>query len=77
MQTIGAKSTVVEINHDVVTAYLQAVAAENALLRESGFRRNQIMLGTAADENSNATDALPLSTLLPDSRCLSGAAGGR
>ena len=45
MQTIGAKSTVVEINHDVVTAYLQAVAAENALLRESGFRRNQIMLG--------------------------------
>lgn len=64
MQTIGAKSTVVEINHDVVTAYLQAVAAENALLRESGFRRNQIMLGTAADENSNATDALPLSTLL-------------
>ena len=57
MQTIGAKSTVVEINHDVVTAYLQAVAAENALLRESGFRRNQIMLGTAAD-------ALPLSTLL-------------
>ena len=64
MQTIGAKSTVVEINHDVVTAYLQAIAAENALLRESGFRRNQIMLGTAADENSNATDALPLSTLL-------------
>ena len=64
MQTIGAKSTVVEINHDVVTAYLQAVAAENALLRESDFRRNQIMLGTAADENSNATDALPLSTLL-------------
>ena len=64
MQTIGAKSTVVEINHDVVTAYLQAVAAENALLRESGFRRNQIMLGTAADENGNATDALPLSTLL-------------
>ena len=56
MQTIGAKSTVVEINHDV--------AAENALLRESGFRRNQIMLGTAADENGNATDALPLSTLL-------------
>ena len=54
MQTIGAKSTVVEINHDVVTAYLQAVAAENALLRESGFRRNQIMLGTAADENGNA-----------------------
>ena len=49
MQTIGAKSTVVEINHDVVTAYLQAIAAENALLRESGFRRNQIMLGTAAD----------------------------
>ena len=64
MQTIGAKSTVVEINHDVVTAYLQAVAAENALLRESGFRRNQIMLGTAADENGNATDVLPLSTLL-------------
>lgn len=64
MQTIGAKSTLVEINHDVVTAYLQAVAAENALLRESGFRRNQIMLGTAADENGNATDALPLSTLL-------------
>ena len=64
MQTIGAKSTVVEINHDVVTAYLQAVAAENALLRESGFRRNQIMMGTAADENGNATDALPLSTLL-------------
>ena len=64
MQTIGAKSTVVEINHDVVMAYLQAVAAENALLRESDFRRNQIMLGTAADENSNATDALPLSTLL-------------
>lgn len=37
MQSIGSKDTTVEINHDVVMAYLRAVAAENELLRESGL----------------------------------------
>ena len=64
MQSIGSKDTTVEINHDVVMAYLRAVAAENELLRESGFRKNQIMMGTAVSEFGGATDALPLSTLL-------------
>ncbi len=64
MQPIGDKNTEVEINHDVVTAYLRAVAAENELLRGDGFKRNQIMMGTAVNEYGGATDALPFSTLL-------------
>lgn len=64
MQSIGSKDTTVEINHDVVMAYLRAVAAENELLRESGLPKNQIVLGTAGSESGGATDALPLSTLL-------------
>ena len=55
MQSIGSKDTTVEINHDVVMAYL---------LRESGLPKNQIVLGTAGSESGGATDALPLSTLL-------------
>mgnify|MGYP002520575424 FL=1 len=64
MQSVGSKDTTVEINHDVVMAYLRAVAAENELLRESGFPKNQIVLGTAASEFGGAPDALPFSTLL-------------
>ena len=51
MQSIGSKDTTVEINHDVVMAYLRAVAAENELLRESGLPKNQIVLGTAGSES--------------------------
>lgn len=57
MQPIGDKATEVEISHDVVTAYLRAVAAENELLRRDGFQENQIVMDAAAD-------ALPFSALL-------------